>query len=154
MSNKITNFKLMKSGYDRFAVDNTLEEYRQQIETLQNQIKVYDLQINKANEEFTLIKQRYEALMDGFEGKEKAADEIARLALRESNRIIDTAQSNADAIISEALTTAKLILNEVSNLSKEVVERKEELLEKTQNLRKVIEEFETIEIPVMKHIKD
>ncbi len=153
MSDKQSKFRLVKSGYDRFAVDNAVEDYQRTIEDLKKQIEVYNLQIKHSNEQLELIKSRYSEVFEGLQGKEKAADEIARLSLREANRIIETAQNNADLIIQEALTTAKLILVEITNLSNQVVDRKEDMMKQAEELKNIVEQFDVPKVQAMRHIK-
>lgn len=99
-------FRVMKNGYDRFAVDDAVDRYVREIDSLKKQLDLTSRQIQSANEQLAVIRQRYQTLVSELTVKEKAADDIARLALKEANTIIETAQNNADAIVSEALTTA------------------------------------------------
>jgi len=146
MDNKKPTFRPMKNGYDRFAVDDAVDRMNFQIETLTQQLDSYSKQVTHANEQLTLIKSRYQSLIGELTIRERAADDIARLALKEANAIIDTAQNNADSIVREALSTARLLLVEIARIGEDAKDVKEEMQIKLQALSKTLDEFE---IPVM-----
>lgn len=84
-------FRVMKNGYDRFAVDDAVDRYVREIDSLKKQLDLTSRQIQSANEQLAVIRQRYQTLVSELTVKEKAADDIARLALKEANTIIETA---------------------------------------------------------------
>ena len=100
-----------------------------------------------ANEQLAVIRQRYQTLVSELTVKEKAADDIARLALKEANTIIETAQNNADAIVSEALTTARIILNDLSRIASEATEMKGDMQEQLSSLMGMLDQFEIPPVP-------
>lgn len=106
MEAKKPKFRIMKQGYDRFAVDDALERLQFELDAKEKQLQSYTKQIEFANEQLNLIKERYQSLVSELNVREKAADDIARLALREANTVISSAQNNADSIVKEALSTA------------------------------------------------
>ena len=106
----------MKNGYDRFAVDDAVERYAAQVDALQKKLALYEEQMDATNSQLNDLKAKYQEVIAGMDAKQQAADEIARLSLREANQIIDTAQKNADSIVREALATARLILTDLSRL--------------------------------------
>ena len=140
-------FRLMKNGYDRFAVDNAVDRYVQEIDSLKKQLDLTSRQIQSANEQLAVIRQRYQTLVSELTVKEKAADDIARLALKEANTIIETAQNNADAIVSEALTTARIILNDLSRIASEATEMKGDMQEQLSALMGMLDQFEIPPVP-------
>ncbi len=140
MTNK-PNFRIMKNGYDRFAVDAEVERLTLELETTKQRIESYAKQVNVANDQLGLIKQRYKKLVDELSIKEKAADDISRLALKEANRVIDTAYHNADSIVEEALATAKMILLEVAKLSKEASITKKDMQLQLETLQEVLNDL-------------
>ena len=86
--------------------------------------------------------------------KEQAAEDIARIALREANVIVATAQDNADVIIQEALASAKQILLEVSKLGEETGEVKSRMMEQLEELTNALESFEVPPLPDLSLLKD
>jgi cell division initiation protein len=147
LETKKPKFRPMKNGYDRFAVDDTVDRLTFENETMRQQLETYRSQINHAGEQLNQIKTRYQALISELTVREKAADDIARLALKEANTIIDTAQSNADTIVREALSTARLLLSEIARIGNDAKDVKEEMQLKLQALAKSLEEFEIPAIP-------
>jgi cell division initiation protein len=147
METKKPKFRLMKNGYDRFAVDDTVDRLSFENETMRQQLESYRSQINHASEQLSQIKTRYQALISELTVREKAADDIARLALKEANTIIDTAQYNADTIVREALSTARFLLTEIARIGNDAKDVKEEMQMKLQALAKALEDFEIPVIP-------
>ena len=133
-------FRVMKNGYDRFAVDDAVDRYVREMDLTSRQIQ-------SANEQLAVIRQRYQTLVSELTVKEKAADDIARLALKEANTIIETAQNNADAIVSEALTTARIILNDLSRIASEATEMKGDMQEQLSSLMGMLDQFEIPPVP-------
>ena len=84
-----------------------------------------------------------------FRSKERAADDMARMAMKEANMIVDTAQQNADVIVREALMTARSILLDIAKLGTEASELKGNMYEQLQELSRALHEFEVPPIPDM-----
>lgn len=147
-------FRVLKQGYDRFEVDRTFEQMSLELEDLKSRLDLYMKQSESSTQQLNLIKQRYQTLIGELNIREKAADEIARLALKEANRIIDTAQNNADSIVREALSTARLILVEIARISQDANEVKSELKEKLDALSRSIDDLEIPVVPKMEFLKD
>ena len=99
MSTQKPTFRVMKNGYDRFAVDDAIDQYAQQIEQLQKKLSLYQQQLVETTRTLEDMKQRYQQILTTEQSRQEAADNIARLSLREANEIISTAQKNADEII-------------------------------------------------------
>ncbi|MDP2813126.1 MAG: DivIVA domain-containing protein [Erysipelotrichaceae bacterium] len=155
MSEASTNrFRVLKQGYDRFEVDRTIEQMTLELDDLKSRLDLYMKQSESSSQQLNLIKQRYQTLIGELNIREKAADEIARLALKEANRIIDTAQNNADSIVREALSTARIILVEIARISQDANEVKSELKEKLDALSRSIEDLEIPVVPKMEFLKD
>ena len=156
MEAKKPRFRIMKKGYDRFAVDDALERLTFDLESKESQLQSYNKQTEYAQEQVDQIKERYHSLLSELSVREKAADDIARLALKEANTVIQSAQKNADSIVQEALSTARMILIEIARISREAQGVKAEMLDKIQRLSESIEAFEVPRIPAVKlsQIKD
>ena len=56
-------FRLMKNGYDRFAVDDTVDRLLFENETMRQQLDSYRNQVDHAATQFSQIKSRYQALV-------------------------------------------------------------------------------------------
>ncbi|SJZ94724.1 DivIVA domain-containing protein [Anaerorhabdus furcosa] len=147
-------FRMMKNGYDRFAVDDAIEEYATEIETLESKLALYEKEIQDLSEQLNSVRNRYQVIVSELSIKEKAADDIARLALKEANIIIDSAQSNADSIVREALSTARIILSDLSRISIDASVMKDEMHEQLTQLIQAIDDFEIPKLPEVEWIKD
>ena len=85
-------------------------------------------------------------MVQSLEARKSAAEDIARLSLREANDIITDAQANADEIIREAIGTAKVILMDLTRLYAQAGDVKGEMKDKLQHLQ---EELDAFQIPKM-----
>ncbi len=153
MSEGRPQFRIMKKGYDRFEVDDSILEYENKIAQLENEIANYKMHLKIVEEKFNELKNNYQELSTGITIKERAAEDLARIALKEANMIIETAHSNANSIITEALSTARIVLVDVANVSNEASVMKEDMKAQVNSLMKVIDEFELPEIPNMDWMK-
>ena len=146
-------FRIKKNGDDRFAVDDAIERYQNEIEYLEKKIELYSRQVETATDQLNMIKTRYQSLVTELAVKEKAADDISRMALKEANSIIDTAQNNADSIVREALSTARLILVDVSRLTSEISGMKAEVKNQLTTLQKSLDEFTIPPLPALEWLE-
>ena len=99
-------------------------------------------------------KQSCQQLMNQDAARREAAENIARLSLREANDIINTANKNADIIIREALATARGILEDLSTLYDQAGSVKEETSEKLKKVLDDLEDFRLPEMPDLMWLKD
>ncbi|MEG0403566.1 DivIVA domain-containing protein [Anaerorhabdus sp.] len=146
-------FRIMKNGYNRFAVDDAIDELVTEVETLESKQALYEKEIQDLVEQLSSIKNRYQVIVSELSVKEKAADDIARLALKEANIIIDSAQSNADSIVREALSTARIVLSDLSRISTDASVMKDEMHEQLASLIQAIDDFEIPKLPEVEWIK-
>ena len=145
-------FRITKQGYDRFTVDDTLDRLTFEIETLKTQLETYSKQMDEANAQLTDIKARYQTLLGELSVREKAADDIARLALKEANTVIASAQNNADTIVKEALSTARIVLVEIARISKEAKGVKKEMQDQVAALTKALDDFVIPSLPALRYL--
>jgi cell division initiation protein len=145
-------FRITKQGYDRFTVDDTLDRLTFEIDTLKTQLETYSKQMDEANAQLTDIKARYQSLLGELSVREKAADDIARLALKEANTVIASAQNNADTIVKEALSTARIVLVEIARIAKEAKGMKKEMQEQVAALSKALDDFVIPSLPALRYL--
>lgn len=146
MTAKRPTFRVMKNGYDRFAVDDAIEKYASQVDELEHRLSLYQQQIAENEKKYKELLTTYTNLVHSLDAKKSAAEDIARLSLREANDIISKAQENADEIIREAIGTAKVILMDLSRLYAQAGDVKGEMKDKLQHLQ---EELDAFQIPKM-----
>lgn len=144
----------MKNGYDRFAVDDAVEKYASEIEELEARIALYQKQIAEDNARLQELQNKCENIRRESESRKAAADEIARLSLREANEIISAAQRNADQIVHEAVNTAAGILSDLSELYDEAGSVKGDMSQELQKLQKDIENFEIPKMPDLRWLEE
>ena len=142
-----SRFRILKQGYDRFEVDRILDQYESQLKHLQEKLDSYQNQLKAAEKQIDLMKQRYDMLQNEVLTKEKAAQQVHSLALKESNTIIETANKNADLIVSEALSTARMMLMEVSKMSEQTNQVKMDLKKQLSGLSMLLDDIELPDIP-------
>lgn len=154
MSTQKPTFRVMKNGYDRFAVDDAIDQYAQQIEQLQKKLSLYQQQLVETTRTLEDMKQRYQQILTAEQSRQEAADNIARLSLREANEIISTAQKNADEIIREAISTARLILIDLTKLYSQATDVKGDMKKQLEQLLQQLDDFRIPQMPDMRWLED
>lgn len=154
MSTQKPTFRVMKNGYDRFAVDDAIDQYAQQIEQLQKKLSLYQQQLVETTRTLEDMKQRYQQILTTEQSRQEAADNIARLSLREANEIISTAQKNADEIIREAISTARLILIDLTKLYSQATDVKGDMKKQLEQLLQQLDDFRIPQMPNMRWLED
>ena len=147
-------FRVMKNGYDRFAVDDAVDRYAAQVDQLQKKLELYQEQLVETTRELEDLKQKYQQMLNTEDSRKEAADSIARLSLREANEIISTAQKNADEIIQDAIGTARMILVDLSKLYSQAGDVKSGMTQQLQDLLKELDDFRIPEMPDLKWLED
>ena len=154
MSTQKPTFRVMKNGYDRYAVDDAIDQYAQQIEQLQKKLSLYQQQLVETTRTLEDMKQRYQQILTTEQSRQEAADNIARLSLREANEIISTAQKNADEIIREAISTARLILIDLTKLYSQATDVKGDMKKQLEQLLQQLDDFRIPQMPDMRWLED
>ncbi|MBR4445061.1 MAG: DivIVA domain-containing protein [Solobacterium sp.] len=154
MTSQRPTFRVMKNGYDRFAVDDAMERYASRIDQLEKKIVLYQDQLVETTKRLEELREKYRDLSDSMDAREKAASEIARVSIREANDIIRTAQQNADEIVREALISARIILVDLSKLYGSADDVKGELEGKLEALMKELEKFRLPQMPDLKWLEE
>ena len=154
MSTQKPTFRVMKNGYDRFAVDDAIDQYAQQIEQLQKKLSLYQQQLVETTRTLEDMKQRYQQILTTEQSRQEAADNIARLSLREANEIISTAQKNGDEIIREAISTARLILIDLTKLYSQATDVKGDMKKQLEQLLQQLDDFRIPQMPDMRWLED
>ena len=146
-------FRVMKNGYDRFAVDDAIDRYAAMVDQLQRKVELYQQQLVETTRQLEEIRGKYESLQAMDASRKEAAENIARLSLREANAIIETAQKNADEIVRTAISTSRLILMDLSKLYSQAGDVKTEMKEELSDLIKALDDFRIPEMPDMKWLE-
>lgn len=154
MSNQKPTFRVMKNGYDRFAVDDAIDQYALQVEQLQKKLELYQQQLVETTRALDDMKQRYQQILTTDQSRKEAAENIARLSLREANEIISTAQKNADEIVKEAISTARLILVDLSKLYSQAGDVKSDMRKQLEDMLTQLDDFRIPQMPDMRWLEE
>ena len=146
-------FDTMKNGYNRYQVEDYIRTQKLQMESLQKKLEKANLLKEELTREYQELETRYRDVSENLEVKEKAADEMTRMAMKEANMIVDTAHRNADAIVKESLMMARGILMEVARLGDEANDLKGSMRKELQKITQALDDFETPEIPDLDLLK-
>ena len=138
------SFDTMKNGYNRYQVDDYISLLSNENEELKKKQTVLLKQVEE---------MEYNKVMENLAIREKAAGEMARIAMKEANMVVDTAQKNADAIVKESLIMARGILLDIARLGNEANELKGSMKDELRQLEAALDEFETPNIPNMDLLK-
>ena len=147
-------FQVKKNGYDRFAVDEAVENYTAEIENLQRKLALYQEQLVESTRQLEGIKEQYRELLRTEKSRKETADEISRLALREANDIVNTAHDNADLIIKETLQSSRSILEDLSVLYHDAGMTKMDAQAKLEKLLVDLKNFNLPDMPDISWLKD
>lgn len=147
-------FRVMKNGYDRFAVDDAIDRYAAMVDQLQRKVELYQQQLVETTRQLEEIRGKYESLQAMDASRKEAAENIARLSLREANQIIATAQKNADEIVRTAISTSRLILMDLSKLYNQAGEVKTEMKGELTDLIKALDSFHIPEMPDLRWLEE
>ena len=146
-------FDTMKNGYNRYQVEDYIQTQKLQMESLQKKLEKANLLKEELTREYQELETRYQDVSENLEVKEKAADEMTRMAMKEANMIVDTAHRNADAIVKESLMMARGILMEVARLGDEANDLKGSMRRELQKITQALDDFEAPEIPDLDLLK-
>lgn len=154
MSAKRPTFRVMKNGYDRFAVDDAVERYAAQTDALQRKLELYQEQLVETTRELNSIKAQLAEMEKNDAVRKETSDRIARLSIREANEIIATAQNNADEIIREALGTARLVLTDLTKLYQSAGTVKGQMNTQLEDLLKQLDNFKLPQMPDLRWLNE
>ena len=147
------SFDTMKNGQNRYQVDDYISLLSNENEELKKKQTVLLKQVEEMEKELAEKQQEYNKVMENLAIREKAAGEMARIAMKEANMVVDTAQKNADAIVKESLIMARGILLDIARLGNEANELKGSMKDELRQLEAALDEFETPNIPNMDLLK-
>lgn len=134
-------FTTMKQGYNRYEVDTHVKRLEEEIEDLNLKLRLYKSKTEELMFSKSELLEKYNELVQTLQIREKASDDVSRMAIREANAVIEKAHKNAEFILQEAFVSARLILLEVSKLGGATNELKGQLKEKVDKLSEIIEDF-------------
>ena len=145
--NELRRFNLVANGYDCYQVNSEIDRLEYLIQELNQRILIYQNQIETVNNQFAMIKKRYQLLVSELSMREKQADDVARLALKEANSMIDEARQNADNIIEEAVLEVQQYVDTIKEYNKISSEAKNQLTDAIELLKEKLKLYDEIQLP-------
>ena len=79
MTAKRPVFRVMKNGYDRFAVDDAIEKYAATVDELEKRITLYQRQAAEDETKIKELEKKYAELENSLEAKQAAARQALQL---------------------------------------------------------------------------
>lgn len=140
-------FKLRHRGYDIIEVDSFIRAKTEDLALASAELDKTKQMLAELQAKYETLQQDHQVLVQELTVREKAAEEITRIALKEANIVVETAQKNADSIVKESLQTARQILVEMSNLGNEAIYLRRDVKKKMERLADVIKHFTLPRIP-------
>jgi len=114
--------------------------------TLANRCEIYQKEVARLNLEIANLTIQNEKLRADVSEKEFAYSKMNRIALKQANEIIQSASNDADTIVQEALSEAKIILRDIQNMTSETNELKAELKNKLTHLITELNQLEFVKV--------
>ena len=140
-------FDKMMNGYNRYQVDMAVSKLEEQVDALTKNVETYRKQSEEDKKKIEALEEKLREQKKDLEIKERAAQQMAEIAMSEANRILNNANMNADQIVKEAVYCAQAILENVSRLGVEAQGVKEHMNEQILELKKVVDDFDVPPIP-------
>lgn len=147
MSSNDKPFRLMKSGYDRFEVDQAIEALKDKQKMTERQLDIALRSEKQLQQQYHRLKEKHDELEAELLLRERAADKMVQQAMKDANTLVQSAQENADSIVREALMNARVILVEIKRIAQESREVREELRQKTYQLTEIIDTMDIPDLP-------
>ena len=76
MSTQKPTFRVMKNGYDRFAVDDSIDKYAAEVDELEKKIKIYEDRLTKAYSDMQVLNDKCRDLQTSMDAEKQAAENI------------------------------------------------------------------------------
>ena len=139
-------FNTAFSGYNKEEVNKFIDDVIKQVETMINNMKSKDLEIERLKAEL----EHYKNLEDTFNRAliiaEDAGEQIKISAKSESTRVLEDAKRNADRIINNALVKAEQATRDAERLRRNVITFKRRLKDILETQMEIVDEIDNIEI--------
>ena len=128
-------FDTMKNGYNRYQVDDCVQTMQNEIDALKKNLEYEKMQKERILKEKDSLEKKYKEISVNLQIKERAAGDMARMAMKEANMIVETANQNAEMIIKESLMMARGILLDIARLGNEARDIKGNMKEELEKIR-------------------
>ncbi len=139
-------FSTSFSGYKKEEVNKFLDDVIKEVETMLNNMKSKDLEIEKLKSEL----ERYKNLESTFNRAlllaEDSGQQIRNTARNESQHIIEDARRNADRIINNALIQADTTKRDAERLKRNIITFKRRLRDILETQMNLVDDIDRLDI--------
>ena len=139
-------FSTSFSGYKKEEVNKFLDDVIKEVETMLNNMKSKDLEIEKLKSEL----ERYKNLESTFNRAlllaEDSGQQIRNTARNESQHIIEEARRNADRIINNALIQADSTKRDAERLKRNIITFKRRLRDILETQMNLVDDIDRLDI--------
>ena len=139
-------FSTSFSGYKKEEVNKFLDDVIKEVETMLNNMKSKDLEIEKLKSEL----ERYKNLESTFNRAlllaEDSGQQIRNTARNESQHIIEDARRNADRIINNALIQADNTKRDSERLKRNIITFKRRLRDILETQMNLVDDIDRLDI--------
>ena len=139
-------FSTSFSGYKKEEVNKFLDDVIKEVETMLNNMKSKDLEIEKLKSEL----ERYKNLESTFNRAlllaEDSGQQIRNTARNESQHIIEDARRNADRIINNALIQADRTKRDSERLKRNIITFKRRLRDILETQMNLVDDIDRLDI--------
>lgn len=139
-------FSTSFSGYKKEEVNKFLDDVIKEVETMLNNMKSKDLEIEKLKSEL----ERYKNLESTFNRAlllaEDSGQQIRNTARNESQHIIEDARRNADRIINNALIQADSTKRDSERLKRNIITFKRRLRDILETQMNLVDDIDRLDI--------
>jgi len=139
-------FNTSFSGYNKEEVNKFIDDVIKQVESMINNMKSKDLEIEKLRSELEHYKNLEETFNRALIIAEDAGEQIKISAKNESSRVLEDAKRNADRIINNALIKAEQATRDAERLRRNVITFKRRLKDILETQMEIVDEIDNIEI--------
>ena len=135
-------FNTSINGYHKNEVNNFVNEVAKEYESMLNNLKSKDLEINALKEQLEHYKNMESTLNRAILVAEDASNNIKKLAREEYKGIVEDAKRNASRIVNDALLKAERVEQEAETLKRRVIIFKRRFKQAVEEQLEVIESIE------------
>ena len=139
-------FSTSITGYKIDEVNKFIDDVIKQVESMINNMKSKDLEIEKLKTELEHYKELEKNFNRALNLAEESGEKIRIQAKNESTRVLEDAKRNADRIINNALIKAEQATRDAERLRRNVITFKRRLKDILETQMELVEEIDNIEI--------
>ena len=139
-------FSTSFTGYKKEEVNKFLDDVIKQVETMINNMKAKDLEIDKLKAELEHYKNLESTFNRALLVAEDAGQQIRNSARSESKNLIEDAKRNADRIVNNALLEASNARRDVEKLRRNIITFKKRLRDILETQLDLVDDIDKLDI--------